>query len=204
MNEPIDLPTDSDNYEVLFHAAQSIKNVEGIVCEIGTRRGGGTKVIIDGLLSVNDCNRNIVCVDPYGNIDYHSNETHTGKSDYTNDMRNDAAINLYRYVKGKPINLVLYCLEDTEYFDKFKNGVPFYNDVKSVVNQYSLVFFDGPHCSSVVLKEVEFFLPRTVSGSRFVFDDVCDYNHELIHQLLTENNFAVVESVGRKTSYIKQ
>lgn len=201
--EHISLPTDSTDYDVLYRAAASIKGVEGTVCEIGTRAGGSTKYIIDGLLSVNDLNRNVICIDPYGNIDYHSNETTYAKSNYTNDMRNEALYNLYGYVKNKPINLIVFCLEDTEFFKSFENGVPFYQNIKTISNQYSLVFFDGPHCSDNILKEVEFFYPRTVTGSTFVFDDVCDYSHDIIHNSLIMNNFKELESQGRKKSYIK-
>lgn len=199
----INLPTDSDNYDVLYNAASSIKGIEGLICEIGTRRGGSTKYIIDGLLSVEDINRNLICIDPYGNIDYFSNEHSCCKSDYTNDMRNDAFVNIYKYITGKPINVIMLCLEDTEFFKRFKDGVPVYNNYKNIVNQYSLVFFDGPHCSSAVLKEVEFFCPRTVEGSKFVFDDVCYYKHELVHDILINNNFKLLETSHRKYSYIK-
>jgi len=204
MDNEISLPTDSDNYDVLFNAAASIKGVEGIVCEIGTRRGGSTKYIIDGLLSVEDYNRNLICIDPYGSIEYKSNEFSLGKSDYTNEMRNEALINIYKYVFNKPINVLMFCLEDTEFFKRFSDGVPVYNDSKSIINQYSLVFFDGPHCSTNILKEVEFFYPRTTKGSKFVFDDVCDYNHNIVHESISSNNFIEVESSHRKKTYIKQ
>jgi hypothetical protein len=203
MND-IDLPTDSADYEVLYNAASSIKDVEGLVCEIGTRRGGSTKYIIDGLLNAEDFNRTFICVDPYGSIEYFSNEHSCSKPDYTNDMRNDAIINIYKYVLSKPINVLFFCLEDTEFFKRFEDGVPVYNDIKKLINQYSLVFFDGPHCSASIIKEVEFFYPRTVIGSKFVFDDVCDYNHSLIHESLIKNNFKQTETSHRKVTYIKQ
>lgn len=199
----ISLPTDSQDYHVLFNAAASIKGIDGIVCEIGTRKGGSTKYIIDGLLSAEDNNRDLICIDPYGNIDYFSNEHSCCKSDYTNEMRNETFINVYRYVTGKPINVVMLCLEDTEFFKRFEDGVPIYNNFKKIINQYSLVFFDGPHCSSAILKEVEFFYPRTVKGSKFVFDDICDYNHDIIHNVLVNNNFLEIETSYRKKSYIR-
>lgn len=199
----MELQTDSYDYDVLFDAATSIKNVPGTICEIGTRRGGSLKFIIDGLLSVDDNNRNVICIDPYGNIDYHMSDSRFAKSDYTNDMRNEAMSNIYTYVNKKPINVVFVCLEDTEFFSRFSDGFPFYLNDKIVSNQYALVFFDGPHDKDSLIKEVEFFLPRTVVGSQFVFDDVSDYDHQVIHNILLENNFKEVSRTDRKISYVK-
>lgn len=209
--------TDSYDYDILYRAAQFIKDVPGIVCEIGTRRGGSMKYIIDGLLSVGDNNRNVLCIDPYGGVTYYYHEDHEAPvTDYTNDMRNTAMVNLYSYIDKKPINLVLMCMEDTEFFARFADGVPFYQGVfrkyidnvpyeegtKTISNQYSLVFFDGPHTTELVLNEVKFFIPRSVIGTRFVFDDCADYNHQVVHNYLLENNFEIVEQ-KHKFSYIK-
>jgi len=201
----VDLPTDSGDYDLLFRAATQIDNVPGIVCEIGTRRGGSLKYIIDGLLSVGDNNRNVICIDPYGNIEYADSEGHKIVTDYTNDMRNESWANINQYVQGKPVNVVFYCLEDTEFFNRFSDGVPFYNTHKEILNQYSLVFFDGPHDTPSLFKELEFFYPRSIVGTRYVFDDVAGYPHDLIHDDLLKNDFELVESgpENRKKSYIK-
>jgi cephalosporin hydroxylase len=201
----MNLSTDSSDYDVLYRAASSIKDVDGAICEIGTRLGGSLQYIVGGLLSSNDLNRNIVCVDPYGNIDYYNSEFSKAKSDYTNDMRNTAMANIYEYLKNKPVNVVLLCLEDTEYFDKFKDGFPFYQEYKQIINQYSLVFFDGPHVSNSVLNEVQFFYPRSVVGSKFVFDDIDKYDHQSIHNDLIKNNFQLIDFGTNqvKACYIK-
>ena len=72
-------------------------------------------------------------------------------------------------------------------------------------SQYSLVFFDGPHDTPSLFKELEFFYPRSIVGTRYVFDDVMGYPHDLIHDDLLKNNFELVESGPqlRKKSYIK-
>ena len=197
------LETDSHHYHILYNAAASIKDVPGTICEIGTRRGGSTKYIIDGLLSVNDNNRNIVCIDPYGSIPFFNDENKIlDVTDYTNDMRNDALKNLYSYVYNKPVNLVVFCIEDTEFFKRFYDGVPFYQEKKTICNQYSLVFFDGPHDSKSVKEETEFFIQRSVIGTKFVYDDVKKYSHQIIHDYLLQNNFVVVES-GWKMTYVR-
>lgn len=202
----IDLPGDSGDYDLLFNAAKSIKDVPGAVCEIGTRRGGSLKVIVDGLLTNGDHNRNVVCIDPYGNIDYADNEQVTRKLDYTNDMRNETLPNIYGYMQGKPVNVVFVCMEDTEYFNRFADGIPFYQEHKILETQYSLVFFDGPHDTPSLYKELEFFYPRSVKGTQFIFDDIAVYPHDKIEQDLFANGFELVEygKQGRKASYVKK
>lgn len=197
------LLTDSFNYEVLFEAAASIKDIPGTICEIGTRQGGSLQYIVEGLLAANDLNRNVVCLDPYGDIEYRGGDDHFSKIDYTNDMRNEAWANIYAYVNKKPVNVVFLCLEDTEFFNRFSDGFPFYQNSKTISNQYALVFFDGPHDTISIIKEVEFFLPRSVVGSQFVFDDVAEYNHQAIDDILLQNNFKEVKRSQRKISYVK-
>jgi len=205
MDNNLQLSTDSSDYDVLYRAAASIKNIDGAICEIGTRLGGSLQYIVEGLLAANDLNRNVICLDPYGNIDFYDSEFSKSKSDYTNDMRNTAMTNIYEYLKDKPVNVVVLCLEDTEYFDRFQDGFPFYQEHKQIVNQYSLVFFDGPHVSNSVLEEIQFFYPRSVVGTKFVFDDINKYNHQPIHDDLISNNFQLVEVGAKqvKACYIK-
>ncbi|MGA1048839.1 MAG: hypothetical protein ACO3UU_12595, partial [Minisyncoccia bacterium] len=64
----IPLETDSFDYDVLYNAAKSVVNVDGLLCEIGIRRGGSLKYIIDGVSS--NKHKTIIAIDPYGNIDY--------------------------------------------------------------------------------------------------------------------------------------
>jgi hypothetical protein len=201
----VDLPGDSLDYELLYMAAASIKHVSGIVCEIGTRRGGSLRHIIDGLLSVDDINRNVVCIDPYGNIEYASGENEVIRQDYTNNMRNESLPNIYTYVQNRPINVVFFCLEDTEFFDRFATGVPFYQEYKEVVNQYAMVFFDGPHDTPSLMKELEFFYPRSPLGAQYVFDDVNLYPHQKIHDDLLAHGFELAQkgTLGRKLRYVK-
>ncbi|NBT09117.1 MAG: class I SAM-dependent methyltransferase [Chitinophagia bacterium] len=201
------LEQDSLDYHVLSNSVNSIKNVPGIVCEIGTRRGGSLKVIVDALISSENLGRNVVCIDPYGNIDYPPGELEGNrplKLDYTNDMRNETLPALYEYLQGKPVNVVFHCLEDTEFFDRFSDGVPFYNQYKIIENTYALVFFDGPHTLEALKKEVDFFDPRSVAGSMWIFDDVELYPHDQLEQILFENNWELIEKTQRKASYMKK
>jgi hypothetical protein len=147
-----------------------------------------------------------VCVDPYGNIEYASGENEMTRVDYTNAMRNEAMVNINSYLRNRPINVVFMNMEDTEFFKRFSDGVPFYQEFKTVINQYAMVFFDGPHDTPSLIKELEFFYPRSVPGTQFVFDDVQLYPHEVIHQHLNDNGFDLVQrgTLGRKLRYMKR
>ena len=54
-----------------------------IVCEIGTRRGGSAKWIIDSLVGNDDLDRTFITIDPYGNIEYNHGD---GDVDYKNQL----------------------------------------------------------------------------------------------------------------------
>lgn len=219
--------TDSQEYEILFNAAKNIKGVEGAVIEIGTRRGGSAKIIIDGLAENNDTNRSMFCVDPYGNIDLEitnlsatvhypgqhehelkgdpksKDETFTKKFDYTNDMRNRVIPSLYYYAFQRGLNFTFFCLEDTEFFKRYADGVPVYQEYKKLENQYAFVFFDGPHVNEAVDTELKFFMERSTKGSTYVFDDIWMYDHDRFEKILLDNGFEILEKKNIKASYHK-
>lgn len=216
--------TDSQQYEILWNAAANINGVEGAVVEIGTRRGGSAKIIIDALMSKQDTNRSMFCIDPYGNIDYPETNKAistfsphipvTGdpqatdivnqiKHDYDNDMRNRIIPSLYYYAYQAGLNFTFFCLEDTEFFDRYADGVPVYDEHKKLEDKYAFVFFDGPHTNAAVITEINFFIPRSNIGTMFVFDDIWMYNHDLIEKILFDNGFEVFEKKEIKASYKK-
>lgn len=198
------LETDSSDYYLLEDSVKSIRSVPGIVCEIGTRRGGSLKIIIDSLLENGDEHRNVLALDPYGHMPYQMTEVVNVRLDYTNQMRDETVSALYGYVQQKPVNLVVCFLEDTEFFKRFSDGYPFYNEEKTVLNQYALVFFDGPHSVSSIQTEIEFFQSRTVLGSVYVFDDIECYPHnDKIEPWLLSNGWKLKNKFDRKASYIK-
>lgn len=203
---PDRLSTDSLDYHVLSNAAKAIKGVSGAICEIGTRRGGSAKYIIDALIENDDLNRNFVCIDPYGDIEYKASENYTLRCGYDNKMKYETMASLHEYVIDKPINLVALILEDTEFFKRFTDGVPFYQVNKEIVNQYALVFFDGPHDSESIYKEVEFFNSRSTSGTMWIFDDIDQsYPHDdTIEKWLFDNGWELVEKAVKKASYKKR
>lgn len=198
------LDTDSSEYHVLENAVKAIKNIPGILCEIGTRRGGSLRIIVDSLLRNEDLDRNVVSIDPYGNIEYQVTEHMKCRIDYTNQMKNETTSALYDYICQKPVNLVMLPLEDTEFFNRFSDGVPFYNSVKTVVNEYALVFFDGPHRSEDIIKELKFFQSRTSKGAFYIFDDIDNgyYPHDkTVEPWLFTNGWELIEKNTYKASY---
>ena len=199
----IPLETDSFDYELLYNASKSIVDIDGLICEIGIRRGGSLKYIIDGL-PVNS-QKTIIAIDPYGNIDYISEENEIGKLDYTNGMKNESMPHIYNYIRNTNINFIFFNLEDTEFFKRFADGVPIYNETKQIINKYSLVFFDGPHDLRSIQLEIDFFIDKTVKGSVFVFDDIITYNHMAVHERLLSSGFELfgVGPQNRKLSYKK-
>ena len=216
--------TDSQQYEILWNAAANIKNVEGAIVEIGTRRGGSAKIIIDALQSQQDTNRSMFCIDPYGNIDYPETNKAIStfsphlkiqgdpqsteivnqiKHDYDNDMRNRIIPSLYFYAYQAGLNFTFFCLEDTEFFARYIDGVPVYDEYKKLENKYSFVFFDGPHTNEALVTEIDFFIPRSSIGTMFVFDDIWMYDHNMIENILFNNGFEVFEKKEIKASYKK-
>lgn len=216
---------DSQEYEVLTNAALKIRGVPGAVVEIGTRRGGSAKMMMDALVQNGDNNRSFFCIDPYGNIDYvqtnfslsvHNPEvekegdpeskelTKAIKLDYDNTMRNRVIPSLYYYGYQNGFNFTFFCLEDTEFFARYSDGVPVYDEVKKIEDKYAFVFFDGPHNNEAMVMETNFFIERCNVGSVFVFDDIWMYDHDAIETILFAAGFEVLEKKSIKASYIKK
>lgn len=196
-----ELPPDSRNYEVLTEGIEKVKDIDGLTCEIGLRRAGGTKYILDAIKATGQQKVHIA-VDPYGNIEFHEgNIAH--RLDYTNEMRDECLFNLYAYTMQNKMPFVFFNLEDTEFFARFADGVPVYNEYKTIINTYAFVHFDGPHTVAALQDEIAFFDPRSVVGSVWVFDDVKLYDHNEIHTYLKTLNWKLYRTTERKWAYIK-
>lgn len=216
---------DSQEYDILVNAAKNIKGVEGAVVEIGTRRGGSAKMIIDALESIGETNRPMFCIDPYGNIDLEITNINASihypgkyqvegdpmskdasfktKFDYTNDMRNRIIPSLYYYAFQRGLNFTFFCLEDHEFFKRYADGVPIYEEQKKMINQYAYVFFDGPHTNEAVDEELDFFLKRDTKGTTFVFDDIWMYDHDKFEKIMFDHGYEILEKRDIKASYHK-
>jgi hypothetical protein len=218
---------DSQEYEILADAVSKVGNTPGAIVEIGTRRGGSAKMIVDVLSENDNTDRSMFCIDPYGNIDYpYTNKglvLHYGpnavkdgnpedadkitpiKLDYDNVMRNRTIPSLYYYAYNSGLNFTFFCLEDTEFFNRYGDGVPVYDQYKKLETEYAFVFFDGPHDNSSLAVECEFFVSRTPIGAVFVFDDIGMYDHDQVveQKYLFKNGFELLEKGKTKASYIK-
>jgi hypothetical protein len=197
---PLDLVPDSQDYHILTNGIKRIRDVAGMICEIGTYRGGSLQHIVTTLLQNQDLGRNMICIDPYGGILYSDTDTRVCRTDYTNPLKVQTQIAINLFLLDKPINVVFHCLEDTEFFDRYQDYVPFYNENKIAEKEYALVFFDGPHSHKEVMTEVEFFHPRSAVGAVWVFDDLSHYNHDVVEQWLFNNGWTLLEK-GHKASY---
>ena len=218
--------TDSQEYEILWNAALELKNeTPGAVVEIGTRRGGSAKMIIDAMHSKGNSNRPMFCIDPYGNIEIECTNlnmsihnpdrkiegdpmskelTSPQRFDYDNTMRNRIIPSLYYYAYQRGFNFSFFCLEDTEFFKRYHDGVPVYQEYKTLVNEYAFVFFDGPHDNQCLDLETEFFVKRAPVGAVFVFDDIWMYDHDkIVEEKLFAHGFETHEKKQIKASYIK-
>lgn len=217
--------TDSQEYHILVNAAKAVKDTPGAIVEIGTRRGGSAKMIIDALESIGSVNRPMFCIDPYGNIeiectnlnmtihnpdrkiegDLQSKEiTSPQRFDYDNTMRNRIIPSLYYYAYQRNMDFTFFCLEDTEFFKRYHDGVPIYNNVKTFVNEYAFVFFDGPHDNQCLDLETDFFVNRAPIGSVFVFDDIWMYDHDkIVERKIFDRGFEILEKEKIKASYIR-
>jgi len=202
----IELPGDGGNYEVIDDAISSTKGVPGMALEIGLRRGGGCKHMID-MMVASDQKRVLLAIDPYGNIDYVTKiggpTTVVTKMDYTNKMRNECLINMYLYCLKNNINFIFFNLEDTEFMNRFADGIPVYEENKRMETQYAVIYFDGPHEVEPVMKEVEFFEPRAPKGAVFVFDDVTYYDHSVIDKFMLDRGWTNKLKTHHKWSYLK-
>lgn len=197
----IDLPGDSADYHLLTKGVQLSANTPGLTCEIGLRRGGGTKHIIDAL-AIHAPHKVHIAIDPYGHIPYEHKEGQPVRLDYTNDMRDECLANLYQYTRQKRVPFIFFNLEDTEFFKRFRDGVPVYNLEKEIVNQYSFVHLDGPHAVGPLEEEIMFFLDRIQPGACWVFDDVVGYyNHDIIEGILLFNGFKLIDKTHHKALY---
>lgn len=197
----IDLATDSGEYYLLTKGIELSKAVEGMTCEIGLRRGGGTKHIIEALVKHSPGKLHIA-IDPYGHIGYEHKEGEVVRLDYTNEMRDECLSNLYQFTRQQRVNFQFFNLEDTEFFKRYSDGVPVYEIEKRIETKYSMVFFDGPHAVAPLMEEIQFFMTRINPGACWVFDDVTNYyDHDKIEERLFKNNFKLIEKGYHKALY---
>ena len=188
----------------MLEAAIRLAPLEGLILEIGLRRGGSMKIILDHL-ATRETPSTVVSIDCYGQIMYSVTEDRRGIFDYTNEMRNETLAGIYEFIRGKPINFMFYNLEDTEFFDRFADGVPLYADMgKSLVNTYGFVYIDAQHTLASVTRATRFFLNgRDMPGTIMCYDDVSSYNHDAVEELLFSRGYRQITRGAFKAVYQK-
>lgn len=203
----VEFGLDGSDYHLLEQAAFLINNIEGLTLEIGTREGGSSRIIIDGIVKSGPYRtRTHVCLDPYGGIEYEYCDDYTIVDAYPNRYRDVAIPALFKYCTDKPINLIYYQMTDEQFFKRFADGVPVYLDGKETIeNKYALVFFDGPHTTELVLRETEFFEERASQGAMFVYDNVQNYyDHSKIENYLASKGWTLLGASVYKAVYVKE
>lgn len=196
------LACDGKDYSVLINACTYVyKNCdEGICIEIGTRKGGSAKLIVDSLLSKFP----LICVDPYGNLDYYYDDKYPlEKRDYTNSMRDIYIPELIKYASAKNTNLVYLCIDDSSYYESFKSGFPIFDNIKKVHDKYALVYYDGQHTTRHVDDMVSFFKNRMCKNGIIVIDDMRSIDSEYIVKRLMFAGFSIHEESRDKWSFVK-
>jgi hypothetical protein len=200
------LQDNGHDYDVLTQAVKAVKGVPGLTCEVGLREGGGSKYMIDALMENQDHGRTHVAIDCYGSMPYtQSEQQQRTDGPYPNEMMSRTLSELYGYVHGKPMQVYFFPMEDTEFFNRFGDGVPVYSGAhKEVLNTYACTYLDGPHSLGSTMVETVFFAARGVPGSVIVYDDVSGYyDHTKIKAYLETIGWKELLVAPSKISYVK-
>jgi methyltransferase family protein len=203
------LPTDSSEYELLIEAAKEACKVVGMGCEVGVRRGGASRMIMDTFIQEGKYKTHLM-IDPWGDIPYlvhDMKDVPIPKTDYTNDMRATCITELYVYYHKKLVNPIVLPFTDDEFFKRFPDYYQTYgNGETHDETHYCIVHLDGPHAVEPILKEARFFAPRMLKGAMLVCDDVDFYQHDEKVEpiLLGELGFEKFKRGKKKAVYRKK
>ena len=190
------LETTGIEYDILRNAIADAKDVPGLICEIGTRRGGSMALMMEAAAGQG---RTFISVDPYGHIPYNDGRAIT-RYDYTNAMKARALADLWQVASDMRVNFAHYCLTDAVFMRLFHNGVPVYEDEPKKENLYAVVFLDGPHDTTSVIAELTFFAARMIQGGQIVIDNIDYFDLE---KVLDEAVFLDMEEVERGIQKIR-
>lgn len=191
------LETDGIQYDILERAIEAVKDVPGLFLEIGTRRGGSMKIIMDAAAASEQV-RTFVSVDPYGNIPYSDKDGNITRYDYTNAMKCQALSALYDYAGRFGFNLITFTLTDEAFFRAFRQGVPVYSETTRITNEYAFAFLDGPHDTDSVKHELAFLADRMHEGAQVVVDNYQFFDLKAVREYAELIGFKFIEKNDQK------
>jgi len=181
------------------------KDIEGMCCEIGLRRGLGTTTIIEAVRQFCPYKR-VISIDPYGSIPYTGRE-HVGKIrlDYDNQMRNETIPLIYQMLGN--VNWQFFNMTDLDFFNRYRVGGVQWNEINTTYElKYSMVHLDGEHFFHAVEMEVRFFEPLMDKGAIIVIDDFTEdfINVEPVVSLMERSGFTELKRGLKKSIWQKQ
>ena len=173
---------DSLEYHLITEQIQKLKLEDTVLtCEIGLRKGLGSKTIMDAVIAKGVINYRHIAIDPYGNLNYkHYDNRPAYTADYTDNMKVQTVSELSKYKE-----FAFFEFPDEYFFETMGDGYPFSIEGETFLfGQYAVVHLDGPHTSMAVQKEVDFFVKRMAKNSLIIIDDYKKMNLKTVRWFL--------------------
>ena len=190
---------DSSDYHYFDLAVSKLTKPIGMSLELGVRRGQGSKCIIDAYRKHHpQVKLYHLGVDPYGNILYNCDDSDNPmRLDYTEDMKKDM-INDFNQLYPE---FYFVNLEDKEFFKRYHDYYPIYNFVKTKIDKFEVVHYDGPHDTPSIIEETEYFLNHKPEQCFYIYDDIKNFDLQKIEDHLVKNGFSLIQKGERKAVY---
>lgn len=153
-------------------------------CEIGIRKGGSSKIIMDNVKN----NFLHIGVDPYGDRKYEHFDKGSGirhlsgvSPTYPDTMRDEMLKDFKWYLNSGKYRFHNMTDTDFMYHPQYKES------------KFAFVMLDGPHTTHEVLTEAVWFANKAAPNTRIVFDDWVTYDMKLIKDALKYFGFESIE-----------
>ena len=173
---------DSLEYHLITEQIQKLKLEDTVLtCEIGLRKGLGSKTIMDAVIEKCVINYRNIALDEYGYLNYkHYDNRPAYTADYTDNMKVQTVSELSKYKE-----FAFFEFTDEYFFETMGEGYPFTIQGQTyLLGQYSVVHLDGPHTSQAVQNEVDFFMKRMAKNSLLIIDDYKTMNLKTVRWFL--------------------
>jgi len=191
---------DSLEYELITKEIEKLHLEDTVLtCEIGLRRGLGSKTIMDAVIAKGVLHYRHIAIDPYGNLNYkHYDDRPSYTADYTDEMKVQTVSELSKYKE-----FAFFEFPDEYFFETMSEGYPFSIQGHTfILGQYSIVHLDGPHTTQAVQKEIDFFMKRMSDNSLIIIDDYKTMNLKTVRWFLEgKMGFVPVVEGERKLIY---